>query len=199
MTSVRSKGGMNLPDVRLYYYASLLDQIKHWFVYSNDKLWLNIEHEIVKGNNLFTLDIAYYLIPKVNIPNYLTLKSTLTAWKFILTKLQPISDLVHVPLPIGTIEYCKAWLNVTPWTKQGTNFLNLPDAQKTRFSNKLNSKPYLKNCNPKMNMEIPRVIWDFFSSSKVKNRGISLFYKLISSFPPKPKTSNLIKWENDLS
>lgn len=105
---------MNLPDVRLYYYASLLDQMKYWFVHSNDKLWLNTEREISRGNNTFSLATAYYLTPKVIIPNYLTRKATVTAWKLVLSKLQPVSDPAYIPIPLKVIEYCKAHLNVAP-------------------------------------------------------------------------------------
>lgn len=100
-----------------------------------------------------------------------------------------------------TIEYCKVRLNVTPWIKQGIHFFHhLPDTQKTNFSGKLNSKPHLKKFNPNRTMEIPKVIWNFFTSSEINNkRGISLFYKLIFSFPPNTKTSNMLKWESDLS
>lgn len=43
LTANKDLGGMGLPDIRNYHYASLLDQMKFWFTSPNDKLWLNIE------------------------------------------------------------------------------------------------------------------------------------------------------------
>lgn len=90
LTTTKDLGGMGLPDIRNYHYASLLDQIKLWFTSPNDKLWLNIEKETPIGHDLFTLSMAKHVIPKkVIVPNLLFIKSTLIAWKHILKYIKP--------------------------------------------------------------------------------------------------------------
>lgn len=179
---------MNLPDVRLYSYTSLLDQMKFWFIPDNDKLWLNIEREVSKGNDLFSLSNAYYLLPKVTIPTFLMIKSTLAAWKYALFKLQPMEDSGHIPIPLRFIDYCKAHLLGSCWITQRFNYYyRLLDNYKKLITNKLK-------------MIVSLLIWEYFISNKAQRiRGISFFYKLLSSFPNNMKSLNMIKWGKDLS
>lgn len=70
---------MNLPDIKNYYYATLLDQMRYWFNNTEDKLWLNIEKQVTKRHNLYALAIAYAILPKINIPKLLSIRTTLIA------------------------------------------------------------------------------------------------------------------------
>lgn len=79
---------MNLPDVYQYYIGLLINQMKYWFIPNTYKMWLNIEKEVLKGYDLFALSVAYTLLPKATVPPYLTIKSALTAWKYMLNKTQ---------------------------------------------------------------------------------------------------------------
>lgn len=64
LTSNKIVGGMGLAEVKNYYNASLLDQMKHWFSSSEDKLWTNIEKEATLGHDLHALSMASYLLKK---------------------------------------------------------------------------------------------------------------------------------------
>ena len=175
--------------------------MRYWFRYSNDKLWLNIEREVSKGKDLFSLSMACYALPKINTPNFLTIRATLAAWKFALTKLQPTCNPVLMPIPLGVIDYCKVRITTTPWSKQGIHFFDqLSPDDIHKITNKLIAKPFNKNFDPKKSVELPRALWEFFTSYKISGkRGISHIYKLLSSFPIQTKTLNMIKWEKDLS
>lgn len=75
-TTNKSNGGMNLPDIKNYYYASILDQMKYWLISPKDKLWLNIEKESTKSYNSHALAIANFIVPKVITHNLLSIKAT---------------------------------------------------------------------------------------------------------------------------
>lgn len=64
--------------------------MKYWFYPKKDKLWLNIEQESTKNSDLYALVIATAILPKVITPNLLTIKTTLFAWKHILSKTRHI-------------------------------------------------------------------------------------------------------------
>lgn len=77
------------------------------------------------------LAIAYALLPKVGTPKLITVKSTLIAWKHILSKSKELGELIKIPVPLRVLEYCRARISVNNWISQGFNYyVNLPLAYK---------------------------------------------------------------------
>lgn len=99
LTFTKLVGGMGLPEMRTYYYVSLMDQIKYWLPSSEDKLWANVEREVTLGHDIYALSLASNLLKKIAIPNLLSVKATLLAWKHILskTKVGGGGTLLHLP------------------------------------------------------------------------------------------------------
>lgn len=62
LTTNKELDRMGLPNIKNYYYASLLDQIKFWYATPNDKLWVRIEKEFTKGHDLYALSVAKHII-----------------------------------------------------------------------------------------------------------------------------------------
>lgn len=200
LTSSKNKGGMNLPDMHKYYYATLLDQMKYWFFPNDDKLWLSIEREITKGNDLFALSVAYMIFPKVIVPKLLSIKATLLAWKFLVSNFHALGHLQKIPIPLRALDYCRGRLSMNKWIAEGFNFyVHLPSGYKATIDDKLNKLNHLQSFNPHQDFEIPSLIWSHLTINKpVKHKSIAFFYKVFSQYPKYEKNPNMYKWEKDL-
>ena len=199
LTSITAHGGMNLPDIRNYYYAAILDQMKYWFSPQKDKLWLNIEQDSTKASDLYTLALANIVLPKVVNPNLLSIKATLFAWKHILSKSRHLGNKSKLYLPTEIINYCKIRMSVDDWIKQGYYlYVNLPLNYKNVTLCKLGRCKRLRDFNPENTIEIPSLIWDYLSQQRdYVKKGISYFYNILSSQPVE-KNTHMIKWEKNL-
>lgn len=117
---------MNLPDLQSYYHATLLDQMNHWFLTTDDKLWLSIAKEVTKGNDLFALAIAYTMLPKVIIPKLLSVK----AWQYISSKCHLLGEVHNISIPLRALDYCRARISMGKWINQGIDFYEHLSADK---------------------------------------------------------------------
>ena len=190
---------MGLPDIRNYYFASILDQMKHWFNPTNDKLWVNIERLATHNFDLPSLAIASAIIPKITIPNLISIKTTLFAWKHILSKTRHVEKKAKLHLPTEVINYCRIRFSVNEWISNGYNlYQNLPPNVKNIIENKIGKCARLKDFSPSNLIEIPMNLWEFLSPQKNdKKKGISFFYDVLSS-QLFTKNTNMLKWEKDL-
>lgn len=114
LTTTKSAGGMGLPAIKDYYYASLLDQMKFWLSPSEDKLLLNIEKEVTVGHD----PKASYVLLKISTSKLLCIRCTIIAWKGI-SKTKHKKDRTKVPIPTRVIDYCKMCYLVESWIQQG--------------------------------------------------------------------------------
>lgn len=60
MTKYKLTGGLSLPDLRDYFVATLLDQVKFWFSNLEQKHWSDIEQSFVPLGCLHSLVVSYW-------------------------------------------------------------------------------------------------------------------------------------------
>ena len=103
-------------------------------------------------------------------------------------------------IPTGALNYCRIRLIVDEWVKEGFQlYANLPLQYKEITLTKLRKHTRLKEFNPTDPVEIPLIIWQFFTRQNQQMiKGISLFYDLLSTHPFDNKNAHMIKWEKDL-
>lgn len=78
--------------------------MKYRFSVTTDKLWSNTQKEITNGNDMYAFSTAYMVLPKVILPQFVTIRTTI-AWKHIPSKSEYLGELTSLPIPLRVLEY----------------------------------------------------------------------------------------------
>lgn len=100
----RSTGGMRYIDIKDYYNATILSQMKEWMNIIPTTLWSDIENHMTLGTN-FTNWLFSTTTHSPHFPHYSpTVQASIKAWRALhLTKWsQPMTKPLHIP--INTLE-----------------------------------------------------------------------------------------------
>lgn len=114
----KSSTGMDVPNVKLYYHASILDQVKVRWSQLTEKQWAYIELATI-GHSLKGLIGA--LSMGISIPStpYLTMRADTRSWIFSNSKhLQQFSS-NYSSLPLCSIEFFTNDLSISNWMDSG--------------------------------------------------------------------------------
>lgn len=78
---------MGFPDIKDYYVAVILDQIRHWYTPSFNKQWRHIEQLFVIEGDLSSLLLAQSMANVSPKATHTTISAALLAWKVFSEKL----------------------------------------------------------------------------------------------------------------
>lgn len=175
---------MNFPNLKNYYYAARLDQIKAWFDPHSDKLWAQTEKSVVGNRHMPTL-----------------LLSSLTHLKLI-CKAFPSVDATIVActdFPIQIYEYIIPNVNSQLWAKEGIlTYKELLCKQPRPISFSYIQLTYFHNNNPNISYKIHREFWSYLMSSHDKPKGMSWFYSKLQYSGSFQNSSNMKNWEKEM-
>lgn len=111
----RSTGGMGYIDIKDYYYATILSQIKEWMNTSPTTLWSDIENHMMPGTNL-----ANWLFSTSTHNTHLfhyspTVQASVKVWHALhITKLARLTTKpLHIPL--NTLKLLTPHLSIPSW------------------------------------------------------------------------------------
>lgn len=99
----RLAGGMGLVDIRNYFRASILTQLKSWLDPKSNPVWKGIKQNLCPTGNLSTFLLLDVWRPFFLRGLPLTLQASLVAWRFLRNVPSLKSDLVEVPIPINIL------------------------------------------------------------------------------------------------
>lgn len=100
----KKAGGMGVPDIHDYYIATLLDQLRFWFIQPNLKPWSSLQQNTVQLGNLQSLLMANTLSPKIKIGlDHPTISASILAWKRFLLYGNSSAKQTKVPITIGNV------------------------------------------------------------------------------------------------
>lgn len=118
----RTEGGLKLPNLELYYYASQLFYINQIINDAREEPLIEIENDQLKPYNLFT---SLFIKHKIKVTNFV-INSTLKSWQKIKTILA-----IELNIPKKTkiwnnpsIKFQNRELNWDSWRKNGIQYLS---------------------------------------------------------------------------
>lgn len=107
---------MGVPDLKDYYMASLLDQMRFWLQDSNTRPWCKLEQESISLGSLRSLLLANTNPQSLQIgSDHPTISATLTAWKYYLNCGISIEQPVTIPLPMADLKFLLPDLSLKHW------------------------------------------------------------------------------------
>lgn len=209
----RSVGGMGLINIKDYYWASMLTQLKHWISPSPDILWSSLEQDLSPTRdlrNLLLLDIwkpySLRLLP-------LSIQASLIAWRD-LHKLTPLpTNNVDIPISVEILNHVIPHTNYLDWLAKGIsqiadlyvdNTLKPFDVlakeytlSPTDFYKYIQLSHFLKSLKSHC-IRIQDIVWQFYTKTPITPKGISLFCNLFQNKVTFTKPPPFKKWELDL-
>ena len=120
MTS-KEKGGLGLPNIKLYYWSTRLRTISSWVINDPDILWVPIEQNSIPGLPLCnTPFMNQKSLKKINISNPWIVQ-TLKTWNIIQKQIRGTSGLSRAMPIVGNIEFLPSITDVSfkRWVDQG--------------------------------------------------------------------------------
>lgn len=184
----RGAGDTRLVDVKDYYLAARLDQIKNWFNPVSSLLWTGIKQILIQAPDLYTLLIAHLWQPFPLKGISPPIKTLLLAWRALLTT--PYSEIfdTSVHIPIDVLPYPVTML---PWVSKGIQVINdisidgrLHDLEELRQRFGITSNDHytyyriqhLLKYSPPPELKLLKKLLKFYLSTPTRRKGISLIY-----------------------
>lgn len=210
----RSKGGMGHIDIKDYYLASIISQLKDWFQPTPTTLWSAIENNETPGPNLtdwlFSTPVNNHSLLQYSPPIQATIKAWRilhhTRWSRLPTKplLIPINTLKHLTPDLLFPQWLSDKIKYTQDLRNITSTKSYPQVQKEYSAPTKDFLTYyrLKKClttYPSLEGALPIKLWEFFFSDNTKPKGVSLIYLLLQEKNTFFKSKPLLDWETDLN
>ena len=122
----KEKGGLNLPNLKLYYWAAQLRAMVAWIVRDPGNRWVSIEQNSIPGIALCTLPFFNQQFWEKNKINNVWIKYTLKVWTTIQKQLKGGVALSRAMPIVGNVEFLPSiWDNAYKrWAENGLYTIN---------------------------------------------------------------------------
>lgn len=182
---------MGLVDVKDYYLASRLDQIKHWFNPVKRPPRVANEENLLKSPDLRSLLLADIWQPIQLKDISPPVRASLLAWRALHITQCPESFDTSLHIPIDALHYIILHISLEPWMLKGVQVLDditikgkLQDWEGLQKRFGLSSTDHYTYCrlqhliqnSPAPNIQLPKLLLNFYLSTPPKSKGISLIY-----------------------
>lgn len=112
---LKKAGGMGLPDVKDYYVAVLLDQIRHWFTPTLGKQWRHIEQSFITKGDLRTLLLAEWVTQTEYYISHPTITAALRVWTYFVSNIQGITSDTKITIKLEIFQFIMPDLSLRYW------------------------------------------------------------------------------------
>lgn len=182
---------MGVPDLHNYYTATLLDQLRFWFIQPNLKPWCALKQAAVPLGNLQSLLLANAISPNIKTDIcHPILSASILAWKCFLQHGNQSAKLITVPITMGMLRFINPCVATPRWEARGIKISTILKEGKlisyevlaSRFSlSKGEFLTYLQlkstlSPNLASEIKISQEAWHFWTSTNSKKKGISFYY-----------------------
>lgn len=122
LMAAKERGGLNLPNLKLYYWAAQLRAVVAWVVGDLESGWVSIEQNSMPGIQLSSLPFFSQQSQKKN----LWIVHTLKVWKFVQKQLKGAVTLSWAMPIAGNVEFLPSVYDRTykRWAESGLIIIN---------------------------------------------------------------------------
>lgn len=117
------KGGMGLPNLQAYHFAMTLDQCKFWWQNSSNKMWSQMEADILGISDWKTVLLDPLPNPTFSSRLPLPVVTTLHYWKSIFQDKYLQSGFSFTSIPLGCLPFHIPDLHLELWIQKGISSL----------------------------------------------------------------------------
>ena len=184
MTS-KEKGGLGLPNLKMYYWAAQLRAIVAWMVKDEETGWVSIEQNSLPGISISTLPfLSKQSQKKIKIDN-IWVKNTLKVWNNVQKQLKGSVALSRAMPILGNIEFLPSLVDNTyrRWAEKGLKIMNeLFDGNTLKSFSQLQDKFDLPSSDLYRYLQIRHYITKHTDWDSIKRHPINIEIHFILSF-----------------
>lgn len=207
-------GGLGVPNLKDYYTATILEQLKQWFANRDIKHWTHLEQTWLYPRSLQSLILAHNIQQITLKKDHPTIQATIKAWSHLKKSCNPQTALTDIPFPLETLKWLIPNISLDQWLNNQTillrdiiqngkllpfkeiqHKLNIPSSE---FLTYLQIDSWFNKWGVS-STPVPTKVWGYLSSFDTKAGGISMMYTQINTKKAFTKLAPLRKWEKDLN
>lgn len=186
-------GGAGFPDIVKYYWATQMDQLKHWLLRTETPRWVDLEMAMLGNKDLFSLLLADMWRGITLRPLPPTTRASLLAWRHFWAHATAQSMSCPILRKIDIFQHLIPNLSITSIRNWGIEHLedilldNVPmtlEAITSKYALPPQDQNHMYETHGIPTHNLHTDLWTFLTSKQPKRKTISLLYNILNGkFP----------------